>query len=181
MLTIERGLEYLFMSHSQNLPNSFHTCNYCSSQFKRDDHLRRHELNHQEPRFYCSYPNCGKAFRRKDVLKRHNLIHKPGPVRRRIGSNNERSKPLKGNGAPRTTQNSRRPREAISFDLERKTCSGRSISGGFGLDHSDHFLPSSDDTDVNAKAKPSGIKFQAELCFPDVMRVSISSQHNEQY
>ncbi|RDI89785.1 hypothetical protein Vi05172_g635 [Venturia inaequalis] len=63
--------------------NDFFTCQYCADQFKREDHLRRHELSHRSPKFKCVHEGCGKSFHRNDVLKRHQLVHRPEPEKRK--------------------------------------------------------------------------------------------------
>jgi Zinc finger, C2H2 type len=63
--------------------NDFFTCQYCADQFKREDHLRRHELSHRSPKFNCKHEGCGKSFHRNDVLKRHQLVHRPEPEKRK--------------------------------------------------------------------------------------------------
>ena len=50
-------------------------CRQCSKSFSRDDHLKRHELNHQVPEYSCEQPGCGKRFHRQDVLQRHSTVH----------------------------------------------------------------------------------------------------------
>lgn len=63
--------------------SDFFTCQYCADQFKREDHLRRHELSHRSPKFKCVHEGCGKSFHRNDVLKRHQLVHRPEPEKRK--------------------------------------------------------------------------------------------------
>lgn len=53
-------------------------CKLCQKSFRRDDYLRRHELNHRLPQHPCHFPGCGQRFHRRDVLKRHSLCHVPG-------------------------------------------------------------------------------------------------------
>ncbi|KAB2579087.1 Zinc finger C2H2-type protein [Lasiodiplodia theobromae] len=62
---------------------AWYKCSHCTDQFKREDHLRRHELSHGFPRFLCEHPACGMRFHRKDVLQRHKLVHQPNPLKRR--------------------------------------------------------------------------------------------------
>ncbi|KAL1629014.1 hypothetical protein SLS54_001706 [Diplodia seriata] len=62
---------------------AWYKCRHCDDQFKREDHLRRHELSHGFPRFLCDHPACGMRFHRKDVLQRHKLVHQPNPLKRR--------------------------------------------------------------------------------------------------
>lgn len=74
------------------------TCPYCADQFKREDHLRRHELSHQSPQFRCPQEDCDKAFHRNDVLKRHLLVHRPSVqkgARRRVASRTDSRSPPK--------------------------------------------------------------------------------------
>lgn len=53
------------------MPNP-HTCPYCSRNFKRPEHLRRHCRTHtKEKPFVCS---CGAAFTRTDLLRRHEKL-----------------------------------------------------------------------------------------------------------
>ncbi|KAF2137304.1 uncharacterized protein K452DRAFT_111485 [Aplosporella prunicola CBS 121167] len=62
---------------------TYFKCKHCSERFRRDDHLRRHELSHGFPRFLCEHPDCGMRFHRKDVLQRHQLVHQPNPTKKR--------------------------------------------------------------------------------------------------
>lgn len=50
-------------------------CKLCPKSFRRPDHLKRHERNHEAPRFPCMFPGCGHRFHRRDVLTRHSTSH----------------------------------------------------------------------------------------------------------
>ena len=50
-------------------------CKLCPKSFRRPDHLKRHERNHEAPRFPCMFPGCGHRFHRHDVLTRHSTSH----------------------------------------------------------------------------------------------------------
>ncbi|KAH7139783.1 hypothetical protein B0J13DRAFT_478073 [Dactylonectria estremocensis] len=53
-------------------------CRYCSKQFTRREHLRRHERTHTNERpFAC---DCGQSFTRKDLLARHARLSHPSPA-----------------------------------------------------------------------------------------------------
>lgn len=49
----------------------------CGKSFSRKDHLRRHNLNHDENASLheCSYPGCNKKFKRYDVMNGHYERH----------------------------------------------------------------------------------------------------------
>jgi hypothetical protein len=82
MLALEHtDLTPLFLKDP--LANDFFRCTNCADEFKREDHLRRHELSHRSPKFKCLQDGCGKLFHRNDVLKRHQLVHRPEPEKRR--------------------------------------------------------------------------------------------------
>ncbi|KAK9368189.1 fungal-specific transcription factor domain-containing protein [Lipomyces kononenkoae] len=49
----------------------------CRKKFTRQEHLRRHKLNHSPKEIYsCSEPGCDKSFVRKDLMARHLGRHK---------------------------------------------------------------------------------------------------------
>ncbi|KAK4676725.1 hypothetical protein QC764_402760 [Podospora pseudoanserina] len=55
-----------------------HVCELCkpAKTFTRAEHLRRHQLSHEEPQFRCS--GCDKAFHRQDLLTRHQQKNEHG-------------------------------------------------------------------------------------------------------
>ncbi|KAK4194583.1 hypothetical protein QBC40DRAFT_259872 [Triangularia verruculosa] len=55
-----------------------HVCELCkpAKTFTRAEHLRRHQLSHEEPQFRC--PSCDKAFHRQDLLTRHQQKNEHG-------------------------------------------------------------------------------------------------------
>ncbi|PHH62515.1 hypothetical protein CDD81_7088 [Ophiocordyceps australis] len=52
-------------------------CRYCNKQFRRVEHVQRHERTHtKEKPFSCAWDRCGKTFGRRDLLVRHEkLVH----------------------------------------------------------------------------------------------------------
>ncbi|KAF3353480.1 hypothetical protein VdG1_08147 [Verticillium dahliae VDG1] len=46
-----------------------------SNTFTRAEHLRRHQLSHDTPRYACTISGCDRAFHRKDLLDRHQQRH----------------------------------------------------------------------------------------------------------
>ena len=50
-------------------------CKLCPKSFRRPDHLKRHERNHEAPSFPCMFTGCGNRFHRRDVLTRHSTSH----------------------------------------------------------------------------------------------------------
>ncbi|KAK9236701.1 fungal-specific transcription factor domain-containing protein [Lipomyces kononenkoae] len=49
----------------------------CRKRFTRQEHLRRHKLNHSPKEIYfCNEPGCDKSFVRKDLMARHLERHK---------------------------------------------------------------------------------------------------------
>ncbi len=50
-------------------------CHICFRSFSRLDHLKRHQLNHDAPKYECRSPGCGLRFHRQDALKRHAALH----------------------------------------------------------------------------------------------------------
>ncbi|CAH0394325.1 unnamed protein product [Bemisia tabaci] len=59
--TVERDLQRKFV------------CSECGAKFKRNDHLKRHQLLHSEKTFQCC--DCGMKFYRGDKLKLHTFRH----------------------------------------------------------------------------------------------------------
>lgn len=54
---------------------NFH-CHFCEKEFKRQDHLKRHEIIHTgEKPFICTKSFCLKTFTRKDNLTKHIRTH----------------------------------------------------------------------------------------------------------
>ncbi|KAK4176053.1 hypothetical protein QBC36DRAFT_353147 [Triangularia setosa] len=55
-----------------------HVCELCrpAKTFTRAEHLRRHQLSHEEPQFRCQ--GCDKAFHRQDLLTRHQQKNEHG-------------------------------------------------------------------------------------------------------
>ena len=50
------------------------SCNLCSLQFKRNEHLNRHLMIHSgEKKHKCQ--TCQRTFSRLDALQRHNKLH----------------------------------------------------------------------------------------------------------
>lgn len=66
-----------------------HQCQQCSKCFSREDHLRRHELTHDFPKFACEFNGCAMRFHRRDVLTRHQTVHTHN-------SRKQRRKPRRG-------------------------------------------------------------------------------------
>ncbi|OCT53236.1 hypothetical protein CLCR_09771 [Cladophialophora carrionii] len=52
-------------------------CHECFRSFSRLDHLKRHQLNHEAPKYECRSPGCGLRFHRRDALNRHAALHGP--------------------------------------------------------------------------------------------------------
>ncbi|KAJ5083769.1 hypothetical protein N7456_013196 [Penicillium angulare] len=54
-----------------------HACQYpnCTKSFTRAEHLRRHALNHEQPRHGFTCERCSVHFQRPDLLERHMLRH----------------------------------------------------------------------------------------------------------
>lgn len=50
-----------------------YTCITCGAQFRRSDHLSRHQLIHEAPKFKCDV--CEMTFRRSDKLLEHRRKH----------------------------------------------------------------------------------------------------------
>ncbi|OGM47495.1 hypothetical protein ABOM_002574 [Aspergillus bombycis] len=69
-----RGRDY-----SRSICNTMknHACEYpgCDKSFTRAEHLRRHALNHEQPRKGFTCKRCTVHFQRPDLLARHMLRH----------------------------------------------------------------------------------------------------------
>ncbi|WYZ34746.1 hypothetical protein EsH8_I_001022 [Colletotrichum jinshuiense] len=53
-------------------------CRFCQKQFKRHEHLERHERTHtREQPFVC---HCGRRFSRQDLLSRHQRVSHAGEI-----------------------------------------------------------------------------------------------------
>ncbi|KAI2993553.1 transcriptional regulator family: C2H2 zinc finger and Fungal Specific TF [Aspergillus niger] len=65
-------------------PSLVPPCRYCQRQFKRQEHLRRHERTHtREKPCVCE---CGERFARQDILARHKRSsHKITPIQSEVG------------------------------------------------------------------------------------------------
>lgn len=56
-----------------------HVCNHpsCGWNFKRYEHLKRHQLIHTKERpYFCNFPECGKSFSRSDNFAAHIRTHR---------------------------------------------------------------------------------------------------------
>lgn len=71
------------MSPEYRPVNTRFQCQQCSRSFRREDHLRRHQLTHKPPRYACLHQGCGMLFHRQDVLKRHQEVHTDDPPKKR--------------------------------------------------------------------------------------------------
>ncbi|KFX87503.1 hypothetical protein O988_09383 [Pseudogymnoascus sp. VKM F-3808] len=63
-----------------------HVCELCEEPraFTRAEHLRRHQLSHEQAKLPCTWPDCEKVFHRPDLLSRHISRHEiqgDGPYR----------------------------------------------------------------------------------------------------
>lgn len=134
-------------------------CHFCSDQFKREDHLRRHELSHGFPRFLCPHPGCGMRFHRNDVLKRHQAVHEPHPTKRR-------RRPRRG-ALPKVHIQSVEREERIDISLidsSINSTTSTSVSVGYLLDQKGDVSPS-DDRDVNQDLLCNEFNLDFHSCF----------------
>ena len=60
------------ISKSQTIKHKFE-CFHCGVFFKRNDHLKRHEMIHRKKKFCCN--KCERKFTRLDQYKNHLKIH----------------------------------------------------------------------------------------------------------
>lgn len=73
------------IQHVSNADKPF-ACEWanCEHRFKRQEHLKRHELKHTgEKSFVCEVETCAQPFSRKDNLKAHMKTHQSNSPRRR--------------------------------------------------------------------------------------------------
>ncbi|KAI9736844.1 MAG: hypothetical protein M1818_005895 [Claussenomyces sp. TS43310] len=68
-----------------------HTCGICKRVFTRAEHLRRHQLSHEEPGYPCTVMDCQRSFHRPDLLARHMLRHEPDEKAVNAGETRSRS------------------------------------------------------------------------------------------
>ncbi|KAJ4395941.1 hypothetical protein N0V93_000157 [Gnomoniopsis smithogilvyi] len=97
-----------------------HICESCNppKTFTRAEHLRRHQLSHQQPRFPCD--RCDRAFHRQDLLTRHQQRHNQegGDQISQAGDDSRRGSGASGASAP-MNEGSRQPYHAQSRGYER--------------------------------------------------------------
>ncbi|KAJ6148588.1 hypothetical protein N7497_010570 [Penicillium chrysogenum] len=91
-------------------------CRFCKKEFKRLEHLKRHERIHtQEKPFVCQ---CGRSFSRQDLLSRHGrLCHSPGSVEEPSGANDALNQPPLPNNTPNAQEQDRSVVETQDADL----------------------------------------------------------------
>ncbi|KAI5459576.1 hypothetical protein BGZ63DRAFT_254791 [Mariannaea sp. PMI_226] len=103
--------------------NGKHQCSRCPAKFKRVEHLKRHQLGHQEQRrFVC--PVCSKRFTRSDTLNRHVSVH--------------RAQDSRGAGAKRACFECARVRERCTKATPCQRCHSKSIECIYPLERSRH-------------------------------------------
>ncbi|OBT69203.1 hypothetical protein VE03_01882 [Pseudogymnoascus sp. 23342-1-I1] len=86
-----------------------HVCDQCDEPkaFTRAEHLRRHQLSHDQAKLPCTFPNCERVFHRSDLLARHLSRHEiqgDGPYRA------SDYKPIDNEGRSRSSSTSSDPR-----------------------------------------------------------------------
>lgn len=63
-----------YLKHMKvHTPDKNYQCITCGAQFRRSDHLSRHQLIHEAPKFKCDV--CEMSFRRSDKLLEHRRKH----------------------------------------------------------------------------------------------------------
>ncbi|KFY06027.1 hypothetical protein V492_08179, partial [Pseudogymnoascus sp. VKM F-4246] len=97
-----------------------HVCEQCEEPkaFTRAEHLRRHQLSHEQAKLPCTYPDCERVFHRPDLLSRHMSRHEvqgDGPYRSgeyKATDNEGRSRSSSTNSNPRTPPQKYSPQQA---------------------------------------------------------------------
>ncbi|KFZ03378.1 hypothetical protein V501_09378 [Pseudogymnoascus sp. VKM F-4519 (FW-2642)] len=87
-----------------------HVCEQCDEPkaFTRAEHLRRHQLSHEQAKLPCTFPDCERVFHRPDLLSRHMSRHEiqgDGPYRTsdyKPIDNEQRSRSSSTSSNPRT-------------------------------------------------------------------------------
>ncbi|ELR09664.1 hypothetical protein VC83_06212 [Pseudogymnoascus destructans] len=86
-----------------------HVCEQCDEPraFTRAEHLRRHQLSHEQANLPCTFPDCERVFHRPDLLSRHMSRHEiqgDGPYR------TSHYKPIDNEQGSRSSSTSSNPR-----------------------------------------------------------------------
>ncbi|KFY24874.1 hypothetical protein V491_01984, partial [Pseudogymnoascus sp. VKM F-3775] len=97
-----------------------HVCEQCDEPraFTRAEHLRRHQLSHEQAKLPCTFPDCERVFHRPDLLARHMSRHEiqgDGPYRSgdyKPIDNEQRSRSSSTSSNPRTPPQKYSPQQA---------------------------------------------------------------------